>query len=427
MKKYASIGFSLLFAAGLYAQKSELKSIKRIIDKPAPTTEEYKQLQGLIDSTTPYIGNLSNEEQAEFFYYKGNYELQQAMKTNNIEAFSKAVESFNKIKALEEGQKRKTYSDKTTELVTKLEEEAVKKAITFQDNKKYREASQVFKALYDLNKDAMNLYYSASLAVNIPDYNVALEYYQELLDMNFTGEKEYYVATEKATGEISNFGSGKALMDRLVKDGQYTNPKKMKEESKKPEILKNMVLIYREVNQPSRAEKLLADARKESPKDLDLMLIELDYYLKSNNMVKAEVLMNEAISVAPDNYEVIYTIAHVNLKADKVNEAKSLFERVIKINPQYIDAYISLGELTLRDEQKYVDQMNAITGFSSAELKKYDELKKKRDNMYKESIPHFERALKVEPNNQTAISYLVAIYGALDMTDKYNEYKAKQK
>lgn len=426
MKKYVSVGFSLLFAAGLYAQKSEIRTIKKILDKENASNEEYKQVQSLIDVTTPIIGNATPEEQAEFYYYKGNFELQQAIKATNPEAFAKAVESFKRIKAIEEGQKRKTYTEKTTDLTKKLKEEAVNKAIGLQNNKKYREASQIFKAVYDLTNDPMYLYYSASMAVNVPDYNTALEYYQQLVDMNFKGEEVYYVAVEKTSGEESNFGKNKVLMDKLVKEGLYINPRQVKEDSKKPQILKNMVLIYREVNQHSRAEKLLADARRENPKDLDLITIELNYYLQSNNLSKAETLINEAIAIDPNNHSLMYTLAQINLEGKNYDAAKRLLEKVIELNPKFTNAYISLGQVELKDEETYVDQMNAITGVTAADIKKYDEIKKKRDDMYKASIPYFERALKVEPNNQTAISYLVAIYGALDMTDKYNEYKAKQ-
>src|SRR5690606_10613898 len=121
------------------------------------------------------------------------------------------------------------------------------------------------------------------------------------------------------------------------------------------------------------------------------------------------------------------TLGRINAQADKIDAAKDLYERVLRINPKYTEVYVSLGELMLKDEDKYITQMNAITGFSSAELKKYDDLKKQRDEMYKKAIPHFEKALTIEPENQRAISYLVGLYGALDMTDKQQIYQAKLK
>src|SRR5690606_29166885 len=187
MKKYIIFSFSLLFATGVYAQKNEIRTMKRILDKSAPTEADYKQLQGLIDTTTPYIGNASAEEQAEFYFYKGNFELQQAQKTNNVQALAKAVESCNRLKSAEENAKRKTFSDKLDrEVLPVFSATAFQKGVELEGKKRYREASQIFKAMYDLDKDPNNLYYAASTAVSAPDYNTALEYYQELLDMNYT-------------------------------------------------------------------------------------------------------------------------------------------------------------------------------------------------------------------------------------------------
>lgn len=428
MKKYILLSVSLLFATAMHAQKSEIRTMKRILDKQNPTEADYKELQGLIDTTTPYIGNAKPEEQAEFYYYKGNYELQQALKANSVQALTKAVESFNRLKSAEENAKRKTFSDKLDrEVLPVFSATAFQKGVEMEGKKRYREASQIFKAMYDLDKDPNNLYYAASTAVSAPDYNTALEYYQELLDMNYTGEGIYYTAINKKTGKRESFGDNKTLMNASVKSGEYAEPKQEKSESRKPQILKNMVLIYTEVGQTERASKLLADARKESPKDIDLIITEANFHIQNNNMEKAESLISEAVSIDPDNYELIYTLGRINAQADKTDAAKDLYERVLQINPKYTEVHISLGELMLKDEDKYITQMNAITGFSSAELKKYDDLKKQRDEMYRKAIPHFEKALTIEPENQRAISYLVGLYGALDMTDKQQIYQAKLK
>jgi len=428
MKKYIILSFSLLIATGVYAQKNEIRAMKKILDKSSPSEADYKELQGLIDTTTPYIGNASAEEQAEFYFHKGNFELQQAQKTNNVQALAKAVESFNKLKSAEENAKRKTFSDKLDkEILPVFSATAFQKGLELEGKKRYREASQIFKALYDLNKDPNNLYYAASVSISVPDYNAALEYYQELLDMNYTGEGVYYTALNKETGERESFGDNKTLMNASIKSGEYTQPKQEKLESKKPLILKNMVLIYTQVGQTERAAKLLADARKENPKDIDLIITETNFHIQNNNMEKAESLIAEAVSIDPNNYELIYTLGRINAQANKTDAAKGMYERVLQINPKYTEVHISLGELALKDEDKYITQMNAITGFSSAELKKYDDLKKQRDEMYRKAIPHFEKALTIEPENQPAISYLVGLYGALDMTEKQQLYQAKLK
>lgn len=426
MKKYMLLSLSLLFATGVYAQKSEIRSMKRILDKQNPSEADYRELQGLIDTTTPFIGNAKSEEQAEFFYYKGNYELQQALKTNNVDAFAKAVESFNRLKEVEKDTKRKTFSDKfDNELFPVLRPQAFQKAIDFSNNKRFREASNIFKAMYDLDKDPLNLYYSASMAVNVPDYNTALDYYQQLLDMGFTGEIVYYTALNKKTGEVESFGDNKNLMTSAVRTGEYSNPKEEKESSKKPEILKNMVLIYMEVNQKPRAEQLLSDARKASPNDLDLILIEANFHMQNNNKDKFEKLMQEAISRDPNNPDLYFNLGVVSTESNNFEKAEEYYKKAIQLDPNYINAYVNLGVITMKGDQKIVEQMNAITGFTAADNKKYEDLKKQRDGVLKSAIPYFEKVLSIDPNNQFAISNMAAIYGALDMLDKQNEYQSK--
>src|SRR5690554_6050547 len=176
MKRYITLSLSLLFVIGAFAQKNEIRSMKRILDKQNPTEADYRELQGIIDATTPYIGNAKAEEQAEFYYHKGNFELQQALKANNVEALGKAVESFNRLKVAEQDARRKTFSDKfDNEIFPVLRPQAFQKAIEFNNNKRFREATQVFKAIYDLDKDPLNLYYAASTALSIPNYDIALE------------------------------------------------------------------------------------------------------------------------------------------------------------------------------------------------------------------------------------------------------------
>src|SRR5690606_30477914 len=209
------------------------------------------------------------------------------------------------------------------------------------------------------------------------------------------------------------------------KSGEFINPKEEKDKSKKPEILKNMVLIYKSVNQNSKAQQLLSDARKESPNDLQLLMIEADFHMQNEDKDKFESIMQQAVSKDPNNPDLYYNLGVVSADAGNLQKAEEYYKKAIQFNPKYVNAHINLGVLALKDEKKVVEDMNAITGFTAADNKKYDELKKQRDTILKNAIPHFERALAVEPDNQFAISNLVGIYGALDMTDKEKEYKAK--
>jgi len=426
MKKYIILSVSLLFTFGVYAQKSEIRSMKRILEKESPSQDDYKKLQGLIDATTPYIGNAKPEEQAEFFYHKGNYEMQVALKANSIDAFTKAVESFTRMKNAEADQKRKTFTDKfEQELFPTLRPQAFKKAFDFSKNNKFRESSTLFKGIYDLDKNLpIYLYYAASMSLNAQDYNTSLEYYQGLLDMNFTGEGVYYEAVSKETGEVENFGENKGLMLESVRFGSHVNPKEKKEPSKRPEILKNTVFIYTSLNLKSKAEQFLEEARKENPDDFDLLMVQASFLMQNKEIDKFEALMQEAIKRNPRNPELYFNLGVVAAEVKDLEKAREYYQKTIQIDSKFVNAYINLGVLVINEEAEIVEQMNNIKGFSTAENQKYDKLKKQRENLLNDAISYFEKALNIEKDNQIAIANLAEIYGALEMFDKQDKYKA---
>ncbi len=425
MKKYIILSASLLFALNAFAQKDEIRAIKKILEKSNAKEEDYKQAKILIDQTTPYIGNATATEQAEFYFYKGSFELRQAEVAGNPELFAAAVQSLNKVKAVEADAKKKTFTKRIDVELLPTISKISQKAMDYNKNKKYREATAIFKSLYDLNKDPLMLYYAASTSLSVPDYNTALEYYQELLNMNFTGEFEYYTALNKKENVREVF-STKALMDEAVKLGAYTDPKKEFEPSKRPEILKNMVLIYLNVNQKARAQKLLEDARKENPDDLQLLMVEANFHLQNDDKAKFESVMNEAIQKDPTNPELYYNLGVTSSEAGNIDMAKQYYEKALQLDPNHVNANINFGALLVQGDQAIIDKMNAL-GFSREDQKKYEQYKSEREQLLKSAIPYFEKALSVEPDNQYAIANLVGIYGALEMTDKESEYKAKLK
>ena len=54
-------------------------------------------------------------------------------------------------------------------------------------------------------------------------------------------------------------------------------------------------------------------------------------------------------------------------------------------------------------------EMNKLGNSSSAQ-KKYSSLKKKRDALYNQVIPHLEECVRLEPDNITMLNYLKKMY-----------------
>ena len=68
--------------------------------------------------------------------------------------------------------------------------------------------------------------------------------------------------------------------------------------------------------------------------------------------------------------------------------------------------------------------MNSL-GTSAADDRKYDELREKRQQVYKDAIPYLVAALETEPNNLQAAKTLMNIYSAVGDTDKYKAMKER--
>ena len=67
--------------------------------------------------------------------------------------------------------------------------------------------------------------------------------------------------------------------------------------------------------------------------------------------------------------------------------------------------------------------MNSISGTSKAENERYDSLKSKREDLYRECVPILKKLISLS-KDQEAIKTLMNIYGTLGDTEGFKEMKA---
>ena len=272
-------------------------------------------------------------------------------------------------------------------------------------------------------QDTLYLYYAASSAVTDQDYNRALDYYNQLKNLGYTGIKMNYFAVNTQSGEEELFAN-KTTRDFSVKGDGYNNPRDEKSESKTAEIVKNIALIYVQNGENEKALGAMADARAENPDDLGLLLSEANVYLKMGNKEKFKALMEEATMKDPNNAELQYNLGVLAAEGGNLEASKKYYKKAIEIDPGYVDAYNNLAVAILQGEADIIEQMNNL-GTSSADNRKYDELKEKRSQLYHEAIPYLEKALEMNKTNINAARTLKNIYSALGETEKFKEMKTK--
>lgn len=427
--KYA-IAASLLLSLSAFAQKDELKAIKKLDTKTSPLTpaenQEYKRLLAEVE---PKMGAATDEQKAEFHYYKGSFAAVEMMEnpTLAVTNFPIAVENLKKVVELEKKTGKKKYTEEIeTQHFPMIKQGALMFAQALSDQKQYKEAAKYYNAAFMVDpKDMSQLYNAAAMAVNGQDYDNALNYYMELDKSGWTGEGTVFTAKNKQNGQIEGFPN-KATRDIAIKGGQYVEPKDEKMPSLKGEITKNIALIYVQKGENDKAKAAMAAARKNNPDDVNLIVAEANIYYQAKDIEGYKRLINEAAAKNPNNPELFYNLGVVASETDKA-EAKNHYNKALQIDPNYEPALVGMASLILGDEQKIVDEMNSITGTSKKENDRYDALKKKKDGLYTESLTYLEKAHKIKPDNQYTISLLVSIYQALERDADYKAMKAKLK
>jgi tetratricopeptide (TPR) repeat protein len=426
--KYVIAASIMLLSAGTYAQKDELKALRKLYNNDNPNAEDYKKTKELLDKAAPLMGNASNEQKADYHLYLADYYLYQSM-TNPMVAMvnlQKSVENYEKVLEIEKNGKKNHTKEIQEEIYPNIKSSISTMASQLNQKSQFKQAAPLYYLAYKMDpKDQYSLYNAAASAVNGQDFDKALDYYIELDKSGFTGEATIYTAKNKKTGEVESFGSNITTRDLLVKQGDYIEPKVQRLPSLKGEIVKNIALIYAQKGETEKAKQAMANARKANPDDVSLILAEADLYMKTKDMDMYKKLINEAIQKNPNDADLFYNLGVVTSATNK-EEAIKHYQKALQIRPDFVNANINLGLLMLADEQKIVDEMNSL-GTTPKENQRYDQLKKQRNGLYTKALPYFEKAHQLEPDNQYVLSLLANVYQALERMDDYKAIKAKMK
>jgi tetratricopeptide (TPR) repeat protein len=102
-------------------------------------------------------------------------------------------------------------------------------------------------------------------------------------------------------------------------------------------------------------------------------------------------------------------------------KAKEYYLKAIELNPKYKDAYVNLGAVLLVKDQELVEEMNA----NLSNFDKYDKIKAKQVDLYKEVIPYYEKAYALDSDDIDIVRTLMSLYENVEMDAKFKEMKAK--
>jgi tetratricopeptide (TPR) repeat protein len=434
--KHIVIASALLVSLSSFAQKDELKKLKRIYEKSTPTINDVSEYKANLNA----LQSLATTEADKVYYgfYSAMSPIVEIMslgqaatpqmkaKIATPKVVAEVEKGLNATLDYEKKVGKKVYTDDILAKIKIFKPELLNAAIALGEAKKYKESASLLHSIYQLDKsDVSMLFYAAGYSVNGEDYENALKYYNELKKLNYSGESINYYATNKTSKVEENFGGNKELRDLSVnKTKTHEKSRDEKSPSKRGEIFTNIALILVQQGKTEEAIAAIQDARKENPNDESLLLTEMDLYLKINDFDTYTKKVDEALAKNPNNVDLVFNLGVISGNANKIEDAKKHYLRAIEIKPDYFNAYLNLSELILRGDDKFVEEMNNLTT-SEKDNKRYAALKAEREKNFNSVLPYLEKAVQLDPTSEPAKRTLLSVYNALEMTDKYKALKAK--
>jgi tetratricopeptide (TPR) repeat protein len=357
MKKIV-LGISLLVATTTFAQKDELKTLKKIYEKEDQVTAEefakYKTTLAKLESVVT-----TEDDKVASNFYKAMTPLvemstldqntppnpMQIAKMLNPDAFSTMVDAMRSTLDYETKTGKKVFTSEINETVVNFKPIFSQMALAYNNAKKYKEASRVFYNTYKLDpKDVSNLENAAITALQASDYVDSDKYYREINTIGFKGT-----------------GIGKF-------------------QSKEIEVAKTLAAISFETKNYAQAKIDYIRVIQLDPDDIQAQINEASCYYQTNDLVTYKNKIEAILQKEPNNAQLQYNI----------------------------------GFLTLAEDGKLVDEINA----NLKNPKKYEELMSKRKAMFNNALPYFEKAYQLDVTNEDTKTILKLTYETLGMKDK---------
>ena len=412
MLKRTLIPFILLLSFSMHAQKKELKAVNKLVE-----SQDYGTALEQLQALTPTIDTAEAKYQAQYYFLLGKTYGGQSEFELSFEAFALANE-------IESSNGSSKYTSDIAMLIDSLGIEAVTQAIAENKAGNFKKAASLLILIYNVDKEKNvdYLYYAASSAVNDNNFDLALSYYQELKEIGYTGQVTKYYATDLETGEELDLSEENYILFQKLK--QYSNFRTEVLESKLPEIIKNIALIYVQQERNDLAIGAIKEARLANPLDVGLILTEANLYIQLGDKMKFAELMKEAISKDPNNHILYFNLGVITAEQGNRTDARSYYERAIELDPSYDASYLNLAALILNGETELVDQMNSL-GTSRADNVKYEKLQKQRESLFLEAVPVLQKLIDIDPTNTEALTTLKNIFGTVGDVDNFKKVKEK--
>ena len=409
MKKSLILAALVLMSAGCFAQKNPL--VKKAKNYALAETPDFSAARAAIEEA------IAAEPTAETYYWAGMIGYQELAQENYNQMLGKGVHQDIAGKAVEESY---AYWLKADELASALvpnkkgdlvpADPKVRSNISKKMLEYYKNQELVKYGIYlNEQRDFANAYEAFKMHIDIPELAMMQDakLQKEMPRDTIYQQYKYYagifaVQSEKHPEAI-------AILSEM-KDGDY-------------EAISVNQFLYQEyvaMNDTANFVATLQNAIARFPQESWFMQNLINYYIFSGQEQTAVDYLAQAIEREPNVAQYHLIKGNLDENLGHYEDALKDFDNALAVDPTLADAMAGKGRVYYNQAVK-LNEEAAMISDNKAYKKALDEM----NEVFRKSLPFFEQAHELAPEDRSYMQTLKGLYYRFGMDDKYNEVSEK--
>lgn len=182
-------------------------------------------------------------------------------------------------------------------------------------------------------------------------------------------------------------------------------------------------ILSTEEKNPEAAFALVSKARAEYPSDKVLAEYEIQLLLQLNKMDEAMAQIKDALANDPNNSGLLLRSGYLKEQGGDFDGALAEYKKSVEVDPNFFEGNYYTGALMLEKSRGILAELNSL---SDAEWEKRSpEMGKQADDLYRQAVPFFVKALEIKPDNTDIMIILFQVHTRLKNTAEVNAYNTK--
>jgi tetratricopeptide (TPR) repeat protein len=265
-------------------------------------------------------------------------------------------------------------------------------------------------SIMSLRNDAFN---KAINRYNENDYEMAYEFFALSADIDPTDTTSAFNAGYLAN-DIGNYAGAKKYFERLIEVPGY---------NKLNAYYLLIQIASSEDQNPQLAYDYVTKARKDYPEDKTLSEFEVQLLLQMDKMDEAMTSVKSALANDPNNAGLLLRYGYLLEQSGDIDGAFVQYKKSVEANPQFFEGNYYTGALYLDKARKILAEVNNL---SDVEWEKRAEgMGKEADQLYRDAVPYFDKALAIKPESTDIMEILFNIHSRLKNTAEAEKMNQK--